>query len=196
MKIKLLTIASDTQQTTKNFCTTNSTPHTKHTPIVLTLVHTLHIIVKNSILKQHMKNKILNYCQWYPTKHQKLLYTNSTPHTKYTTPIVLPLVHTLHLIASTHTHTHTPYTLHPYSIRPLYPHHITLHIQHPFQFRPSTARTHTHYNLTLHITAQIHACLIGRNGTLTKTNNIYKLVAIIFKMKKKTSQYCLEIAVQ
>ena len=70
MKIKLLTIASDTQQTTKKLLHTNSTPHTKHTPIVLTLVHTLHIfiiiviiIAKNSILKQHMKNKILNYCK-------------------------------------------------------------------------------------------------------------------------------------
>ena len=127
-----------------------------------------------------------------PHKHQKLLHTNSTPHIKHT-PIVLPLVHTLHLIASTHTH--TPYTLHPYSIRPLYPHHITLHTQHPFQFRPSTARTHTLQPHPPHYSS-IHACLIGRNGTLTKTNNIYKTCCHHFKMKKKTSQYCLEIVVQ
>ena len=87
-----------------------------------------------------MKNNNFKLLQVIPDKHQKLLHTNSTPHIKHT-PIVLPLVHTLHLISSTHTH--TPYTLHPYSTRPLYPHNITLHTQHPFQFRPSTARTHT-----------------------------------------------------
>ena len=118
-----------------------------------------------------------------PHKHKKLLHTNSTPHTKHT-PIVLPLVHTLHLIASTHTH--TPYTLHPYSIRPLYPHHITLHsirplyphhitlhTQHPFQFRPSTARTHTLQPHPSHYSSNTRM-LDWQKWYIDKTNNIYK----------------------
>ena len=57
MKIKLLTIASDTQQTTKKLLHTNSTPHTKHTPIVLALVHTLHIFIIIIIAKKKKKKK-------------------------------------------------------------------------------------------------------------------------------------------
>ena len=126
----------------KNFCTTNSTSHTKHTPIVLTLVHTLHIIAKNSI--QHMKNKILNYCKWYPTKHQN--------YCTQTLPLIPNILHqlysrwfTLCISLLPHTPTPTPHT--PYILTPYAPYiHTTLHSIHNIRFNsdpPPHAHTRT-----------------------------------------------------
>ena len=143
---KLLTIASDTQQTTKKLLHNKLyTSYQTYTNCILTLVHTLHIIAKNSILKQHMKNKILKLLQVIPHKNIKNYCTQ-------TLPLIPNILHqlysrwfTLCISLLPHTPTPTPHT--PYILTPYAPYiHTTLHSIHNIRFNsdpPPHAHTRT-----------------------------------------------------